>query len=79
MDSKCFLNCAMLTDFYELTMMQGYFLQKHNPLAAFENNITLLRAKRTLRHIRFRIRFEIGPVSVPLPKQVVISRVQFHY
>ena len=36
MDSKCFLNCAMLTDFYELTMMQGYFLHKHNPLAAFE-------------------------------------------
>jgi len=36
MDSKCFLNCAMLTDFYELTMMQGYFLQKHDPLAAFE-------------------------------------------
>ena len=36
MDSRCYLNCAMLTDFYELTMMQGYFLQKHNPLAAFE-------------------------------------------
>jgi nicotinate phosphoribosyltransferase len=26
----------MLTDFYELTMMQGYFLQEHNPKAAFE-------------------------------------------
>jgi nicotinate phosphoribosyltransferase len=36
MDSGCFVNCAMLTDFYELTMMQGYFLQKHNPMAAFE-------------------------------------------
>jgi nicotinate phosphoribosyltransferase len=36
MDSSCFVNCAMLTDFYELTMMQGYFLQKHNPLASFE-------------------------------------------
>ena len=36
MDSRCFVNCAMLTDFYELTMMQGYFLQKHNPQAAFE-------------------------------------------
>ena len=36
MDSGCFVNCAMLTDFYELTMMQGYFLQKHNPLSAFE-------------------------------------------
>jgi nicotinate phosphoribosyltransferase len=29
-------NCAMLTDFYELTMMQGYFLQNHNPRAVFE-------------------------------------------
>jgi nicotinate phosphoribosyltransferase len=36
MDSSCSVNCAMLTDFYELTMMQGYFLQKHNPLASFE-------------------------------------------
>ncbi len=36
MKSDCFLNCAMLTDFYELTMMQGYFLQDHNPQAAFE-------------------------------------------
>ncbi len=36
MESKCFLNCAMLTDFYELTMMQGYFLQGHNPQAVFE-------------------------------------------
>jgi len=36
MDSKCFLNCALLTDFYELTMMQGYFLQGHNPQAVFE-------------------------------------------
>jgi nicotinate phosphoribosyltransferase len=36
MDSKCFLNCAMLTDFYELTMMQGYFLQDHNPQAVFD-------------------------------------------
>jgi len=36
MDSRCFVNCALLTDFYELTMMQGYFLQKHNPLAVFE-------------------------------------------
>ena len=26
----------MLTDFYELTMMQGYFLQSHNPQAVFE-------------------------------------------
>jgi nicotinate phosphoribosyltransferase len=36
MDSACFLNCAMLTDLYELTMMQGYFLQKHDPLSVFE-------------------------------------------
>jgi nicotinate phosphoribosyltransferase len=36
MDSGCFVNCAMLTDFYELTMMQGYFLHKHNPISAFE-------------------------------------------
>ncbi len=29
-------NCALLTDFYELTMMQGYLLQHHNPRAVFE-------------------------------------------
>ena len=27
---------ALLTDFYELTMMQGYFLSEHNPRAVFE-------------------------------------------
>jgi nicotinate phosphoribosyltransferase len=36
MNSECSFNCAMLTDFYELTMMQGYFLHEHNPQAAFE-------------------------------------------
>jgi nicotinate phosphoribosyltransferase len=36
MDSNCSFNCAMLTDFYELTMMQGYYLQRHNPEAVFE-------------------------------------------
>lgn len=36
MESNCSMNCAMLTDFYELTMMQGYFLQGHNPQACFE-------------------------------------------
>ncbi|MDY6968069.1 MAG: nicotinate phosphoribosyltransferase [Spirochaetota bacterium] len=29
-------NFAMLTDFYELTMMQGYFLYDHNPNTVFE-------------------------------------------
>jgi nicotinate phosphoribosyltransferase len=33
---ECTLNCTMLTDFYELTMMQGYLLQGHNPRAVFE-------------------------------------------
>jgi len=36
MSSECSFNCAMLTDFYELTMMQGYFLHAHNPRAVFE-------------------------------------------
>ena len=36
MESMAHLRCAMLTDFYELTMMQGYFLHDHNPDAAFE-------------------------------------------
>jgi nicotinate phosphoribosyltransferase len=34
--SECSINCTLLTDFYELTMMQGYLLQKHNPQAVFE-------------------------------------------
>ena len=29
-------NHALLTDFYELTMMQGYFLNRHNPATVFE-------------------------------------------
>jgi nicotinate phosphoribosyltransferase len=36
MSSECSFNCAMLTDFYELTMMQGYFVHDHNPRAVFE-------------------------------------------
>ena len=36
MSSECSFNCAMLTDYYELTMMQGYFLHAHNPRAVFE-------------------------------------------
>ncbi len=27
---------ALVTDFYELTMMQGYFLEKHNPQVVFD-------------------------------------------
>ena len=27
---------ALTTDFYELTMMQGYFSEKHNPEVVFE-------------------------------------------
>ena len=27
---------ALITDFYELTMMQGYFLEKHNPQVVFD-------------------------------------------
>ncbi|MDD4574135.1 MAG: hypothetical protein PHR69_07970, partial [Sphaerochaeta sp.] len=27
---------ALTTDFYELTMMQGYFNEKHNPDVVFE-------------------------------------------
>lgn len=27
---------ALITDFYELTMMQGYFLEKHNPKVVFD-------------------------------------------
>ena len=27
---------ALVTDFYELTMMQGYFLQHHNPRVVFD-------------------------------------------
>ena len=27
---------ALITDFYELTMMQGYWLKGHNPQVVFE-------------------------------------------
>lgn len=30
------MSSALVTDFYELTMMQGYFLQKHNPRVVFD-------------------------------------------
>ncbi len=30
------MTSALVTDFYELTMMQGYFLQKHNPRVVFD-------------------------------------------
>ena len=36
MKSEARRNAALLTDFYELTMMQGYFLHQHNPSSVFE-------------------------------------------
>ena len=30
------MTSALITDFYELTMMQGYFLKKHNPKVVFD-------------------------------------------
>ncbi|MDD7271019.1 MAG: nicotinate phosphoribosyltransferase [Spirochaetales bacterium] len=30
------MKSALITDFYELTMMQGYFIQKHNPRVVFD-------------------------------------------
>ncbi|MBQ0071911.1 MAG: nicotinate phosphoribosyltransferase, partial [Spirochaetales bacterium] len=30
------MTSGLVTDFYELTMMQGYFLQKHNPRVVFD-------------------------------------------
>ena len=30
------MTSALITDFYELTMMQGYFLKKHNPRVVFD-------------------------------------------
>ncbi len=36
MNGEGSFNCALLTDFYELTMMQGYFVHGHNPRAVFE-------------------------------------------
>lgn len=30
------MTTALVTDFYELTMMQGYFLKKHNPKVVFD-------------------------------------------
>ncbi|MGN0906634.1 MAG: nicotinate phosphoribosyltransferase, partial [Bullifex sp.] len=30
------MKSALITDFYELTMMQGYFLKKHNPRVVFD-------------------------------------------
>ena len=30
------MSSALVTDFYELTMMQGYFLQNHNPRVVFD-------------------------------------------
>ncbi|HAP57802.1 MAG TPA: nicotinate phosphoribosyltransferase, partial [Sphaerochaeta sp.] len=30
------LTSALVTDFYELTMMQGYYLNKHNPEVVFD-------------------------------------------
>ena len=50
-----------------------------NPYAAYETDIGKLAAKGNLRHIRYRILFDLGKVSVPLPRQVVISRIKFSY
>jgi nicotinate phosphoribosyltransferase len=36
MPDRSFAPSALLTDFYELTMMQGYFLQRYNPHTVFE-------------------------------------------
>ena len=30
------MTSALVTDFYELTMMQGYFLEHHNPRVVFD-------------------------------------------
>ena len=30
------MTSALVTDFYELTMMQGYFLKDHNPRVVFD-------------------------------------------
>ena len=30
------MKSALITDFYELTMMQGYFIKKHNPRVVFD-------------------------------------------
>jgi nicotinate phosphoribosyltransferase len=36
MPDRGFTTSALLTDFYELTMMQGYFLKQYNPHTVFE-------------------------------------------
>ena len=36
MPDRSFAPSALLTDFYELTMMQGYFLKRYNPKTVFE-------------------------------------------
>ena len=50
-----------------------------NPFAAYETDIGKLRARGDLRHIRFRVLIDLGAVSMPLPRQVVISRIMFSY
>ena len=49
-----------------------------NPFAKFENDIQKMRGG-TIRHIRFFITFDLGPISVPPPPQVVVSKVQINY
>ncbi len=49
-----------------------------NPFAKFENDIQKMRGGK-IRHIRFFITFDLGPVTVPPPPQVVVSKVQINY
>jgi hypothetical protein len=48
-----------------------------NPNAAFEPDIRKLNGQ-SLRHVRFRVRFDLGPVKPPAPV-VVIGRLQINY
>jgi hypothetical protein len=49
-----------------------------NPNAAFEPDIRKLNGK-SLRYVRFRIQFDLGPVKPPATPAIVIGRVQINY
>jgi len=51
---------------------------QQNPNTAFEPDIRKLNGK-TLRYVRFRIRFDLGPVKPPTMPVVVIDRIQINY
>lgn len=79
MVNQKFSNYALLTDFYELTMMQGYLLNRYNPRTVFEmffrkapfgGGFTVFAGLETLLEAITEFRFEPGDLEF-LEKQKI--------